>query len=46
MVERGAKVDRQWLLDMERKHFIDLLNTKETQDRIQHMLSTGKPLRN
>ena len=26
--------------------FVDLLKTEKTQQRIQHMLETGKPLRN
>ena len=26
--------------------FLSLLGTKETQQRIEHMLKTGKPLRN
>jgi len=39
-------VTEQDILDLEREAFLSLLGTKETQDRIAHMLSTGKPLRN
>ena len=45
-VERGAVVDEQWLLDLEREHFIALGQMPKTQERIVHMLTTGKPLRN
>ncbi|MES2561988.1 MAG: 3-hydroxyacyl-CoA dehydrogenase/enoyl-CoA hydratase family protein [Pseudomonadota bacterium] len=45
-VESGSLVDEQWLLDLERSHFMDLLATEKTQARIEHMLKTGKPLRN
>src|SRR5689334_25423093 len=34
------------ILDLEREAFLRLLGTKETQERIAHMLKTGKPLRN
>ena len=40
------EVTEQDLLDLERDAFLRLLGTKETQDRITHMLTTGKPLRN
>jgi 3-hydroxyacyl-CoA dehydrogenase len=36
----------QDILDLERESFLKLLGTKETQERIAHMLETGKPLRN
>src|SRR5688572_22377895 len=45
-VEGGSLVDEQWLLDLERRHFMELLATEKTQARIEHMLKTGKPLRN
>ncbi|HLP97387.1 MAG TPA: 3-hydroxyacyl-CoA dehydrogenase/enoyl-CoA hydratase family protein [Sideroxyarcus sp.] len=45
-VEAGSLVDEQWLLDLERKHFMELLATEKTQARIEHMLKSGKPLRN
>jgi 3-hydroxyacyl-CoA dehydrogenase len=40
------KVTEQDLLDLERDAFLRLLGTKETQERITHMLTTGTPLRN
>jgi len=45
-VETGTKVDEEWLLAVERKEFVALLRTPETQARIRHTLETGKPLRN
>jgi 3-hydroxyacyl-CoA dehydrogenase len=36
----------QDFLDLEREAFLSLLGTRKTQERIQHMLKTGKPLRN
>jgi 3-hydroxyacyl-CoA dehydrogenase len=45
-VDGGSLVDEQWLLDMERSHFMELIATEKTQARIEHMLKTGKPLRN
>jgi 3-hydroxyacyl-CoA dehydrogenase len=39
-------VTEQDVLDFERDAFLRLLGTKETQERIGHMLKTGKPLRN
>ena len=45
-IEGGSKVDEEWLLTVERREFVTLLKTPETQARIKHMLETGKPLRN
>ncbi|GIX26251.1 MAG: 3-hydroxyacyl-CoA dehydrogenase [Burkholderiales bacterium] len=42
----GSTVDEQWFLDLEREAFMELLATEKTQARIEHMLKTGKPLRN
>jgi len=39
-------VSEQYLLDLEREAFVSLCGDPKTQARIQHMLSTGKPLRN
>ena len=39
-------VSEQYLLDLEREAFVSLSGEKKTQERIQHMLKTGKPLRN
>ena len=40
------RVSEQYLLDIEREAFLSLLGTEKTQERIAHMLKTGKPLRN
>jgi 3-hydroxyacyl-CoA dehydrogenase len=45
-VETGSLVDETWLLDLERRNFMELLATDKTQARIEHMLKNGKPLRN
>ncbi len=45
-IEPGSLVSEQWLLDLERKHFMELLNHPKTQERIMGMLQTGKPVRN
>jgi 3-hydroxyacyl-CoA dehydrogenase len=45
-VEANSLVDETWLLDLERKNFMELLATEKTQARIEHMLKSGKPLRN
>lgn len=45
-VDRGAIVDEEWLLKLEREHFVALAQMPKTQERIAHMLKTGKPLRN
>lgn len=39
-------VSEQYLLDMERKAFLELCAERKTLERIQHMLTKGKPLRN
>ncbi|MGH9720567.1 MAG: 3-hydroxyacyl-CoA dehydrogenase/enoyl-CoA hydratase family protein [Bryobacteraceae bacterium] len=39
-------VSEQYLLDLEREAFLSLCGMPNTQQRIQHMLKTGKPLRN
>ncbi len=39
-------VNEQYLLDIEREAFLSLCTEKKTLERIQHMLKTGKPLRN
>ncbi len=40
------QVSERYLLDIEREAFMSLCGTKKTQERIQHMLQTNKPLRN
>ena len=42
----GEWVSEQYLLDLEREVFVGLLKEQRTIDRIQHMLKSGKPLRN
>ncbi len=39
-------VSEQYLLDLEREAFLSLCGEPKTLARIQHMLETGKPLRN
>jgi len=46
VIERGSTVDEEWLLALERKHFVALAQTEKTQARIAHTMTTGKPLRN
>ncbi|WP_228894612.1 3-hydroxyacyl-CoA dehydrogenase/enoyl-CoA hydratase family protein [Pseudoduganella aquatica] len=45
-IDQGSVVSEQWLLDMERKAFLELLNNPKSQERIMGMLQTGKPVRN
>ncbi|HEX5639333.1 MAG TPA: hypothetical protein VFX81_06005, partial [Burkholderiaceae bacterium] len=45
-VEGTAQVDEQWLLDLERKLFMQLVNHPKSQERMMGMMSTGKPVRN
>ena len=42
----GSEVTEQYLLDLEREAFISLCGEPKTQARIEHMLKTGRPLRN
>src|ERR1700754_172023 len=41
-----TRVSEQYLLDLEREAFLSLIGTRKTQERMAHMLKTGKPLRN
>ena len=41
-----TRVSEQYLLDLEREAFLSLVGMRKTQERIGHMLKTGKPLRN
>lgn len=45
-LSRKTLVSEQYLLDLEREAFVSLCGERKTQERIQHMLKTGKPLRN
>jgi 3-hydroxyacyl-CoA dehydrogenase len=40
------KVSEQYLLDLEREAFLSLCGQPKTQERMEHMLREGKPLRN
>ncbi|OMP67837.1 3-hydroxyacyl-CoA dehydrogenase/enoyl-CoA hydratase family protein [Domibacillus epiphyticus] len=42
----GTEVDEQYLLDLEREAFLQLVAQPKTQERMHHMLVKGKPLRN
>lgn len=42
----GTAGSEEDMLAAERKAFMELIRTKPTQDRISHMLETGKPLKN
>lgn len=45
-IENNLLVDEEWFLRLEREAFLKLAAQPKTQERIAHMLSTGKPLRN
>ena len=42
----GTTMTEQDVLDLEREAFVSLVGTEKSQQRIQTMLATGKPLRN
>ncbi len=42
----AQQVSEQYLLDLEREAFLSLAGEAKTQERIQHMLKTNRPLRN
>ncbi len=45
-VRSGAKISEEVILAEERKAFIELWKQEKTWQRIEHMLKTGRPLRN
>ena len=45
-VPEGTGVSEDYLLDLEREAFLSLLGEQKTQERMRHLLQTGKPLRN
>jgi 3-hydroxyacyl-CoA dehydrogenase len=45
-LSRPTEVSEQYLLDLEREAFLSLLGEQKTLERIQSVLTTGKPLRN
>jgi 3-hydroxyacyl-CoA dehydrogenase len=42
----GSEVTEQYLLDLEREAFVSLCRERKTQERMEYMLKTGRPLRN
>lgn len=46
MITGEHLVSEQYLLDLEREAFLSLCGQAKTQERMQFMLKTGKPLRN
>lgn len=45
-VAAGTEVNEQYILELERQAFLELIKTQKSQQRMQHMLTKGKPLRN
>lgn len=45
-VNKGTIITEDYLLRLERENFLKLCSKPKTAQRIQHMLKTGKPLRN
>ncbi|MBI5439354.1 MAG: hypothetical protein HY936_10510 [Nitrosomonadales bacterium] len=45
-MEAGSMMNEQWLLDLERKNFMELLATNKAKARVECMLKNGKLLRN
>lgn len=45
-VPAGTEVNESYILELERKAFMDLIKTRKSQQRMQHMLTKNKPLRN
>lgn len=43
-VEGGMQVSEEWLLELERELFIDLIQTKKTQERLGYLLDHGLEL--
>jgi 3-hydroxyacyl-CoA dehydrogenase len=42
----NSKIDEEVMLTLERQAFVDFLKQEKTVARIDHMIKTGKPLRN
>ena len=45
-ISHPAWVDEQYILDLEREAFLSLCGEEKTQERMWHLLRTGKPLNN
>ena len=45
-VNNNYQVKSEWILKLELESFLNLLETEKTQERVEHILKTNKPLRN
>ena len=45
-VRANSTIDEEVIIKLERQAFMKFLKQEKTQARIEHMLKTGKPLRN
>ncbi|USG66715.1 3-hydroxyacyl-CoA dehydrogenase NAD-binding domain-containing protein [Brevibacillus ruminantium] len=45
-VPAGTEVSEEYILGLEKQAFLELIKTPKTQQRMQHMLTKNKPLRN
>ncbi|MEJ8546841.1 3-hydroxyacyl-CoA dehydrogenase/enoyl-CoA hydratase family protein [Brevibacillus borstelensis] len=45
-VPAGTEVSEEYILELEKQAFLELIKTQKTQQRMQHMLTKNKPLRN
>ncbi len=45
-VTSNFEITEDWVLQLEREKFIELLKTSKTKERIQYMLANNQPLRN
>ncbi len=45
-LSEATKVSERYLLDLERKAFLKLAMTRKSMERMQSLITTGKPLRN
>ena len=45
-VSASSRVSEQYLLELEKEAFMRLCGEVKTLDRMEHILKTGKPLRN
>ncbi|MFF5995949.1 3-hydroxyacyl-CoA dehydrogenase/enoyl-CoA hydratase family protein [Lysinibacillus sp. KU-BSD001] len=46
LVPYGTEVEEEYILHLEKQAFLELVQQPKTQQRMQHMLVKGKPLRN
>ena len=46
LVPYGTEVTEEYLLNLEKQAFLELVADGKSQQRMQHMLLKGKPLRN